>query len=182
MTVTAFMAKLRGICYNYPLFNGSCPHELHQCPENQNKNSRDTFKYSSPYGSLVKNLKTSKNRPCGKVCLVGKEYHQLTSSRTVHDSNFKSIQTILDLSPLAFRWPCLKSISDNRSIIPSSGASSATFIYLREANYIRCLPHRQASERRHFDVTISWLNFWGHLRLYLFRLWQFRRFRRFGRV
>jgi hypothetical protein len=106
----------------------------------------------------------------------------LTSSRTVHDSNFKSIQTILDLSPLAFRWPCLKSISDNRSIIPSSGASSATFIYLREANYIRCLPHRQASERRHFDVTISWLNFWGHLRLYLFRLWQFRRFRRFGRV
>src|SRR5580658_10567861 len=30
---------------------------------------------SSPCGSLVKNPKTLKNRSCGKICLVGKEYY-----------------------------------------------------------------------------------------------------------
>ena len=54
----------------------------------------------------LKTSKTSKNRPCGKICLVGKEYHQLTS-RTLHISNSKFVQIKSNQFKLLIRlfWP-----------------------------------------------------------------------------
>ena len=114
-TVTAFIiAKLWGMCYNYPLFNGSCPHELHQVSllsGQINNNNRDTFKSSSPCGSLVKNLKDikkpsmRKNMPRRKR-VPPTDITDFTCFKfQVRSNQIKPIQT-LDSSLLAFRgWP-----------------------------------------------------------------------------
>jgi hypothetical protein len=79
------------------------------------------FRYPSPCSSLVKNLKTLKNRPCGKTCLVGKEYYRdLITDRSVsvyptglpiHLSSLDSLSSSRIYPPLDFSgyrivWSC----------------------------------------------------------------------------